>query len=80
MCIELDLNMSASLKPNRMKQNELSRKTSQAIISSNIFPPKLEFTGNPYLRGRLSTVDLRVLTSFDQLLLMTQVLLTFLPS
>ncbi len=59
-------------------RKELSTKASKAIISSNIFPPKLEFTGNPFLRGRLSTLDLLVLTSFDQLLLMMQVLLTFL--
>jgi hypothetical protein len=33
--------------------------------------------GNPYRRGRLSAVDLRVLTNVDQLLLIKQTLSTF---
>jgi hypothetical protein len=33
--------------------------------------------GNPYLRGRLNTVDLLVLTCLDQLILIIQILFTF---
>ncbi len=35
-------------------------------------------TGNPYRKGRISTVDLLVLPNLDQLLLKMQTLLTFL--
>jgi hypothetical protein len=36
--------------------------------------------GNPYWRGRLSTVDLLALTSLDQLLFIMQTLCTFLQN
>ncbi len=39
--------------------------------------PANERPGNPYLRGRLSTLDLLVLNSLDQLLLILQTLLYF---
>jgi hypothetical protein len=35
-------------------------------------------SGKPYLRGRLSTVDLNVLTCLDQLLFKLEILFTFL--
>ncbi len=39
-----------------------------------------EKAGNPYGRGRLSTVDLLVLTSLDQFFLIMQTLRTFLQN
>ncbi len=38
------------------------------------------YTGKSYKRGRLSTFDLLLLTSFDQLHFMLKILLTFLQS
>jgi hypothetical protein len=37
----------------------------------------LVISGNPYLRGRLTTGDLLVLTSLDQMLFILQTLFTF---
>ncbi len=72
-------------------QNRLIQ-TSQTGGKGTVILPHLEFPGptykynlcghcssarNPRWRGRLSTVDLLVLTSLDQLLLMMQTLFTF---
>ncbi len=45
-----------------------------------IFPIREIYPGNPYCKGKPSTVDLHVLTSFDQLLLILQTLFTFLQN
>ncbi len=43
----------------------------------HLYIKNIVWTGNPYWRGRLSTVDLLVLTSLDQLLLIQQKILCF---
>jgi len=57
----------------------MRRSTVLSLSLPLVFPGQIIMTQsrNPYRRGRLSTVDLLVQTSLDQLLLMLQALINF---